>query len=280
MDIKMMKYEDEMKFLKTYETCEMKEKYEKLEKIAKKIKIPEKLYRYRPLNIYTIDELISKHVFLSSPNIDDIFDTTIVNNGEVAEGVLAAVHVAKRLSTEYHEMNENYKMYTEYFEYLNNRIRENIRITCFTESNTNVPMWQYYAEKNTGICIEYSINLEKLLNDNKNIYFLPVIYTNDYNQYFPYDLLHNDKKNKLMSVMCSVLKMEDWRFEKEWRMIAFKDEKIENPPYVNLEIKAIYFGLETPQSIKNVIKGLVNEEILLYEMKKELTGLEIYELRQ
>ena len=97
MDIKMMKYEDEMKFLKTYETCEMKEKYEKLEKIAKKIKIPEKLYRYRPLNIYTIDELISKHVFLSSPNIDDIFDTTIVNNGEVAEGVLAAVHVAKRL---------------------------------------------------------------------------------------------------------------------------------------------------------------------------------------
>ena len=83
----MMKYEDEMKFLKTYETCEMKEKYEKLEKIAKKIKIPEKLYRYRPLNIYTIDELISKHVFLSSPNIDDIFDTTIVNNGEVAEGV-------------------------------------------------------------------------------------------------------------------------------------------------------------------------------------------------
>ena len=280
MDIKMMKYEDEMKFLKTYETCEMKEKYEKLEKIAKDIKIPEKLYRYRPLNIYTIDELISKHVFLSSPNIDDIFDTTIVNNGEVAEGVLAAVHVAKRLSTEYQEMNENYKMYTEYFEYLNNRIRENIRITCFTESNTNVPMWQYYAEKNTGICIEYSINLEKLLNDNKNIYFLPVIYTNDYNQYFPYDLLHNDKKNKLMSVMCSVLKMEDWRFEKEWRMIAFKDEKIENPPYVNLEIKAIYFGLETPQSIKNVIKGLVNEEILLYEMKKELTGLEIYELRQ
>ena len=280
MDIKMMKYEDEMKFLKTYETCEMKEKYEKLEKIAKNIKIPEKLYRYRPLNIYTIDELISKHVFLSSPNIDDIFDTTIVNNGEVAEGVLAAVHVAKRLSTKHHEMNENYKMYTEYFEYLNNRIRENIRITCFTESNTNVPMWQYYAEKNTGICIEYSINLEKLLNDNKNIYFLPVIYTNDYNQYFQYDLLHNDKKNKLMSVMCSVLKMEDWRFEKEWRMIAFKDEKIENPPYVNLEIKAIYFGLETPQSIKNVIKGLVNEEILLYEMKKELTGLEIYELRQ
>lgn len=276
----MMKYEDEMKFLKTYETCEMKEKYEKLEKIAKKIKIPEKLYRYRPLNIYTIDELISKHVFLSSPNIDDIFDTTIVNNGEVAEGVLAAVHVAKRLRTKYDEMNENYKMYTEYFEYLNNRIRENIRIACFTESNTNVPMWQYYAEKNTGICIEYSINLEKLLNDNKNIYFLPVIYTNDYNQYFPYDLLHNDKKNKLMSVMCSVLKMEDWKFEKEWRMIAFKDEKIENSPYVNLEIKAIYFGLETPQSIKNVIKGLVNEEILLYEMKKELTGLEIHELRQ
>ena len=36
------------------------------------------------LNIFTIDELINKHVFLSSPDIDDIFDTNIVSNGEIA----------------------------------------------------------------------------------------------------------------------------------------------------------------------------------------------------
>ena len=138
-------------------------------------------------------------------------------------------------------------------------------------------MWQYYAERHTGICIEYSINLEKLVN-NKNIFFLPVIYTDDYNQYFPCNLVR-DEKNKLLSIICSVLKMGDWKFEKEWRLIAFKDANLEKNPYVNLEINAICFGIETPQSIKNVIKGLINEKILLYEMKKELTGLEMHELR-
>ncbi len=73
----MMSYEDEMKLLKEYETYEIEKAYEKLEEIIKNLKIPKKIYRYRPLNIFTIDELINKHVFLSSPDIDDIFDTNI-----------------------------------------------------------------------------------------------------------------------------------------------------------------------------------------------------------
>ena len=276
--IKVKKYKEEIKSLKEYEMFEIEEAYKQLEQITKNVKKPKKIYRYRPLNVYTIDELINEHVFLSSPNIDDIFDTTIVNNGKEAEGILAAYYFTKYYREKDPKMNENYKIYTEYFENFNRKLRENVRIACFTESNTNVPMWQYYAEKNTGICIEYSINVEKLVNNNTNIYFLPVIYTKDYNEYFPYDL-NEDKKNKLVSIICSVLKMEEWIFEKEWRIIGFKDEKLEENPYVKLEINAIYFGIETPQSIKNVIKRLVDEKISLYEMKKELTGLEVYELR-
>jgi len=274
--VKKYEYEDEMKLLKEYESYQIEEAYKKLEEIRKNVEIPKKIYRYRPLNVYTIDELINEHVFLSSPDIDDIFDTTIVDNGEEAEGVLAAFHITKNCREKYSDMNESFKCYTEYFEYLNSKLRENVRIACFTESNTNVPMWQYYAEKNKGICIEYSINAEKLVNNKTNIYFLPVIYTNDYNKYYPYDI-DNDKKNKLISIICSVLKMEDWKFEKEWRMISFKDEDLEKNPFVKLEINAIYFGIETPQPIKKVIKGLTDKSISLYEMKKELTGLEIYE---
>ncbi len=273
----MMSYEDEMKLLKEYETYEIEKAYEKLEEIIKNLKIPKKIYRYRPLNIFTIDELINKHVFLSSPDIDDIFDTNIVSNGEIAEGELAILHITKESRNRNNKANEDYKSFTNLLENLNNKLRENIRIACFTESNVNVPMWQYYAERHTGICIEYSINLEKLVN-NKNIFFLPVIYTDDYNQYFPCNLVR-DEKNKLLSIICSVLKMGDWKFEKEWRLIAFKDANLEKKPYVNLEINAICFGIETPQSIKNVIKGLINEKILLYEMKKELTGLEMHEWR-
>lgn len=274
----MKNYKDEMKSLKKYEICKIEEAYKKLEEIKENVKMPKKIYRYRPLNIYTIDELINEHVFLSSPNIDDIFDTTIVNNGKEAEGILAACEITKNLREKDPKMEESFNFYTEFFENLNNKMREDVRIACFTESNTNVPMWQYYAEKNTGICIEYSINLEKLLKKYINIYFLPVIYTNDYNKYFPYDL-NVDEKYKLISIICCVLKMEEWKFEKEWRIIAFKDKDLKINPYVELEINAIYFGIDTPQSIKNDIKKLIeimNKKITLYEMRKELTGLEAH----
>lgn len=274
----MTNYNNEMKLLKKYELNEINEAYKKLDEIKENVKIPKKIYRYRPLNIYTIDELINEHVFLSSPDIDDIFDTTIVNNGKEAEGILAAYHVTKLLKDTDTEMNKSFYFYTAYFQELNNKLRDDMRIACFTESNTNVPMWQYYAEKNTGICIEYSIDREMLANNDLDIYFLPVIYTNDYNEYFPYDI-DLEEKYKLISILCSVLKMEEWKFEKEWRIIAFKDEHLQKNPYVKLKINAIYFGIDTPQPIKNVVKRLTNEKISLYEMKKELTGLEKCKLR-
>lgn len=271
----MKKYVDEMKKLKEYEIYDIDKTDKKLEEIAQTIKIPPKLYRYRPLNIYTIDEIINQHVFLSSPTIDDLFDTSIVNNGKVAEGILAAYHVAKSLKDVNSKMNESYEYYAWILETLNTEMRENVKITCFTESNTNIPMWQYYAEKHTGVCIEYSISKENFAEDT---YFLPVIYTNDYNQYFPYDL-GEDKKSKLVSVISSVLKMTDWKFEKEWRIVSLDNKEIKKEPYVNLEITGIYFGVETPEPVKRVLEGLVDKKIPIYEMKKEITGLEVYKLR-
>jgi len=245
-----MNYKDEMKSLKRYEIYEIEEAYKKLKEIKENIKIPKKIYRYRPLNIYTIDELMNEHVFLSYPNIDDIFDTTIVNNGKEAEGILAAYHFAKYFKDKDPKMNESFKFYTEFFEELNNKLRESMRIACFTESNTNVPMWQYYAEK---------------IVQNKSALHIGDNFRCDY-----------EMPRKF--IMCSVLKMEEWKFEKEWRIIAFDDERLQKNPYVKLEINAIYFGISTPQPIKNVIKGLLNKKISLYEMRKDLTGLEEYKI--
>lgn len=270
-----MNYEDEMKLLKEYE---MEKAFEELNKIMQENEIPKKLFRYRPLNMYTADELIHQHVFLASPDIDDIFDTSIVNNGEVAEGSLAAYYFTKNFRHKDQRMASRYEMYSAYFEELNNKLRENVRIACFTESNTNVPMWQYYADKNAGICIEYSIDVEKIKSDGTRMFFLPIIYTNDYNKYFPFDV-DDMKKSELTSVISSVLKMEDWKFEKEWRIIALNNQNMKGGIHVNLDIEAIYFGINTPNPIKSVIKGMVNEKILLYEMRKELTGLEEYEMK-
>lgn len=258
----MKQYVNQMKNLKEYDN---------IEEIQKSIKIPEKLYRYRALNIYTIDEIINHHVFLANPNIDDLFDTSIVNNGEQAEGVLAAHLVTKYLKENSEEMESNYNFYTNYIETLNTEIRKNTRIACFTESNVNVPMWQYYADKHTGVCLEYSISIE---NFEKETYLLPVIYTNEHNAYFPSDL-GKIKKQKLLPIICSILKMEEWKFEKEWRIVSLDTKKQRKEQYVNLQISGIYCGVEMPETAKRVLKGLIDKKIPIYEMKKEVTGLEI-----
>ena len=262
-------YANKMKQLKEGKTDEA---MDILNEIIDNIEIPEKLYRYRPLNLYTIDEIIKQHVFLSNPNIDDLFDTSIVSNGDEAEGILAAYTFAKYCRNESPEMDKSFKFYTSYFENLNEKMRENIKITCFTESNTNVPMWQYYADKHTGVCLEYSICKDDC---GDNTYFLPVIYTNDYNKYFPYDLM---EKEKIVSILCSVLKMQEWKFEKEWRIVSLDNEKENKEQYVNVKITGIYCGVNMPEPIKSVLIGLIDKRIPIYEMKKELTGLEIVRL--
>lgn len=43
-------------------------------------------------------------------------------------------------------------------EQLNNAVsdmvRKSARLACFTETNTNLPMWNHYAQGHTGICLE------------------------------------------------------------------------------------------------------------------------------
>ena len=260
-------YENKMKQLKE---CKADEVMDALNEIIDDIKIPKKLYRYRPLNLYTIDEIINRHVFLSNPNIDDLFDTNIVNNGGEVEGIWAAYYISKYYREQSSEMDKSFKFYNSYFEELNKEMRENIKITCFTESNTNVPMWQYYADKHMGVCLEYSISKNDFGN---SIYFLPVIYTNDYNKYLPDHLL--ERKEKLLFILCSVLKMQEWEFEKEWRIVSLDNKEKNKPQYVNAKITGIYCGVNMPEPIKSVLKGLIDEKIPIYEMKKELTGLEI-----
>ena len=98
----------------------------------------------------------------------------------------------------------------------NDMFNDVARIACFTESNTNLPMWTHYAGGHTGICVEY--NIEKLLDRLKRNRMLPVKYVSELPDIIK---IYRDNEKVRSKVLEYILlhKLKDWSYEKEWRLI-------------------------------------------------------------
>lgn len=197
-----------------------------------------KLYRYRSLSKYSIDDIIKCQLTLSSiGEFNDIFDGAIHQYGskeeiekkaeahwneydELLKGFPSARSILKRdtiiENSKRHFKTESRLKFRE-LDYLGTYV------CCFSEENTSTLMWSHYADSNKGICIEYDFNT---LNDDnliRNSVF-PIAYTESPIKVT--DLLE-DEKNKIFqypidaAVLCSALnKAKVWCYEKEWRMVS------------------------------------------------------------
>lgn len=103
-----------------------------------------------------------------------------------------------------------------------------VGIECFTQSPTDVLMWSYYADKHTGICVEYDFS--KLFNTLSNAFLFPVYYSESrplLNLAAIYDpqtkQVCNDRLAEAFpSIIRSwITKSLEWEREKEWRLISF-----------------------------------------------------------
>jgi hypothetical protein len=112
------------------------------------------------------------------------------------------------------------------------RFGEIVGVECFTQSPSDVLMWSYYANKHTGICVEYDFS--KLFSSLSDALLLPVDYSesrpllNIQSIYDPItkqaisDRLVNEFPNVIRSW---ITKSKEWEREKEWRLILFAIHK-------------------------------------------------------
>lgn len=100
--------------------------------------------------------------------------------------------------------------------YVSDMTRKMVRLACFTTSPDNLPMWHHYTNGHTGICLEYNTE------DITNIYQLNKLFPVYYVDKMP------DMTNRLLQKRRSefgfmeylaIHKLEDWRYENEWRLI-------------------------------------------------------------
>lgn len=122
----------------------------------------------------------------------------------------------------------------------------------------NPLMWAHYADSHKGICIQYKINPDNLLDEkNKLIRLFEV----NYDKPFPLD-----GNIPFWDSLC--VKGDFWRYEKEVRLIMYSRKEL-NDYYSQegYEIEAVYMGRriehEKRQYLKEMLKGT---GIKLYQM--------------
>ncbi|WP_394897758.1 DUF2971 domain-containing protein [Clostridium butyricum] len=178
--------------------------------------VPQKLYKYRSLNEYTLESLKESYVYASSPlDFNDIFDCR--DNIDYRD---IEINKNKVLSEVSHLSSEKYKKYLlaktiHGFEYITNICR----IACFSETNKSNLMWSHYSENHTGICIEYDYNTknETIIN-----HIFPVKYSKK--PINTMELKNPDVNNynyecELDILISAITKSKEWEYEKEWRFI-------------------------------------------------------------
>lgn len=149
-------------------------------------------------------------------------------------------------------------------------------VVCLSECNKINPMWSHYSEDHKGICIEYD------LNDSDKIRMLtfPINYVDsaDNNQVLRQILTRGLIKHRLLSEVY-LKKSYDWHYEREWRIVIFKDDSNNTFNLVTsgdktyipfLKPKAVYLGLEIDDDDAEYVVDLCKlRQIPVYRMIKD-----------
>jgi hypothetical protein len=248
----------------------------------KHINIPSKLYKFQPFEENRISTVLNNKLWFTVPkDMNDPFDSRgVCWNYQEIEDVLKS-----------HLLEEKIRQYNSINDIVNGSIssmRDNIRITCFSEELYSMPMWAHYANNHTGFCIEY--NFTSLDYDNalaKNLF--PVGYeTKRYNitNLFKMALSGKyDMRIKLLFFLMN-LKHSSWSYEKEWRIISTREPNQE--PFKGglddcpINPTAIYLGINFDETkIKDVRNKFSITNIPIYRLKtsnSEFFDLDLQEL--
>lgn len=214
-----------------------------------------KVYKYRSIekDVFERDfKTIEENSFYSSNYnmLNDPFD--IYFNEEISQLIKIL-----RLSFPIKEL-DNFE--NQFKEVLN--FREEIGVYCLSTNFLNEQLWAYYAGSYSGYCIEY--DLDKLIDKGQNFDF-QYKFEIDYKDNIPtlgVDDLTNLQDGFIKKMFAT--KKSTWKHEEEIRLIF---DKYGMKKFHPSAITGIYFGIKTPETIKESFYGLFkNMDVKFYEV--------------
>jgi hypothetical protein len=135
-----------------------------------------------------------------------------------------SVELRRILQEKHHAHAAHYdEMVAEYSSFLEKQeeipVLRDAGVACFTETNTNMPMWWYYSNQCSGICLEYTLS-EVAAQP------LPVVYTHSLPDILRvlipsvYQGNYEFTKKGGAALPFAMFKEADWSYEKEWRLLV------------------------------------------------------------
>jgi hypothetical protein len=215
------------------------------------------LFKYYSLSEFNIDALENNYVYLSNPkDFNDPFDCSrnliIENQKELSDW--------------------------QYVESLNNNSK--VGITCFSKNGMEPLMWSHYTNSYRGFCIK--LKPEFINPVNKELIKLKqVIYSNNPNTI--------STQSKISKYYQLIVKLENWRYEEEWRLLYKNPTSVLNKfQYNDNSIEEISIGYqffdvrnEAERKLKERFFKLRNgkfKNVPLYTVGPHQTKLELQKL--
>lgn len=217
------------------------------------------IYKYYPLNYYTIDALVHQYLYFNKVSLqNDPYDASgkLIKGSELEKQLLQ-----RNLDPNYEQKMSDYS-------------------TCsFSRSCSNKLLWAYYAKEYSGICVKFDESLfsdfyaKKLgirvplidvnyvesidFNDLKKEFEINSITLEEYCKKCTFEDCLDDQKKKewLFTYLCSIKEKQSWATEDEVRLIASGDISREKARLKNKGVLYMDGGYKLPMP-PNCIKEI------------------------
>lgn len=238
------------------------EKEELLAHFQKQVELnlrPQFLYQYRSINNFLFDSIDNNQLFLCNPfEFNDPFECRFAEIRVTTAHLNSFIRFLKEeglfekyLSNLNSSINPRVQILHNFFESI-----KTMGISCFTTKADNALMWSHYANKHTGVCLEFD-TLEDI-NLFKDLY--KVKYRNKRPAY-------NYLKSPLEIYDFFSKKSRIWEYENEYRVIK---QQMGLHQFEKASLKRVIFGCNiTTRSRNKVLKRLIGKG---YDCKPFITS--------
>ena len=147
---------------------------------------------------------------------------------------------------------------------MSDSVRLGYSVICFAGDTTSVLMWSHYSQDHRGFCIQYD-----LTNSELGRVCYPVFYRKKLTDFTRYIFKENiEDRNNLFAIYASILKSDEWSYEREWRIVLPLGRSTEGPVCMP-KPKAIILGaLVDPEDANWMTQFCASQSIPLRKMKQ------------
>lgn len=233
--------------------------------------VPERLYRYRPLDECTKNNIRKRQVYFSKPRgFNDPFDCAIrVDQEDISDdeywALLRHLQETKQNADQISDQYLQDEKLTEEFKRKARKgaaraIEDQIETmlhhrgaVCFSavppDAKDSILQWSHYAEGHTGLCLEFRTDFP-LFSEGE---VFEVTYSNTVPSLNPFEMIVSDKD--FLEPMIST-KADCWDYEKEWRLFHMEGGTAYS--YSPQCLTAVYLACDAEQSDRNEVKSILS----------------------